>query len=337
MARGQVPPDHGIGGTGVAPADPEDRGIGGTGVVGTVRRLAGLVVSDLPIVLPACAPVTLDGRAASRRDLKLGHVVRVLADRQADLLTAKAIAVTSEVIGRIERVGHGELTVLGQAVATQNLVRLPWWRVGTRVAVAGLRRPDGVIMASLIERRRPGLDRVAGPVDLRKGVLSIGALRLRSADPALAGQRAVVTGSRRLDALVVRSGMRETALLANLATREFLIEALVQRDANGLRTGSGLHFIGLPNLDDIADASPAVAVVAATLQADGRLAVDSVRMESQVGRQGHGGASTSVPGQAPTTGARSGLGPTAPARGSVGEQRSTPSRAGATGRSAPGK
>ena len=157
--------DRGIGGTGVAPPqDLEDRGIGGTGVVGTIRRFGSIVVNGLRIGYAPDVRVTIDGRRATPADLRLGHVVRAIALADDDRLSTRAIAVMSEVIGKVEGDGADGLTVLGQSVDTRALAPGGRWRIGRRVAVSGLRRPDGVIVASLIEPARGRLDRVAGPL-----------------------------------------------------------------------------------------------------------------------------------------------------------------------------
>ncbi len=62
-------------------------------------------------------PVRIDGEAASAKALRIGHVARVVAQRQANgMLTTNRIDAVSEVVGPIESVKGGEMTVLGQKV-----------------------------------------------------------------------------------------------------------------------------------------------------------------------------------------------------------------------------
>ena len=83
----EAPRDHGIGGTGMMRTDEPrdgslgegDRGIGGTGVIGTIRRFGSIIVNDLRITYPQDVPVRIDGRPAALSDLRIGHVVRVVA------------------------------------------------------------------------------------------------------------------------------------------------------------------------------------------------------------------------------------------------------------------
>jgi Domain of unknown function (DUF5666) len=94
-------------------------------------------------------PVRIDGEASSAKRLQIGQVARVVAVRQANgTLATSRIDVVSEVTGPIGAVGRGEITVLGQKVAWAGGGN--WRRVGSNVAVFGLRRTDGVIVASLV-------------------------------------------------------------------------------------------------------------------------------------------------------------------------------------------
>ncbi len=112
--------DQGIGGTGIRPGPDEegDRGIGGTGVVGTIRGFGSIIVNDLRIAYPADVPVTIDGRPARVEDLRVGQVVRTLAQPGEGGLSTAGIAVIHEVVGPVQGLGADRLTVLGQTVAT---------------------------------------------------------------------------------------------------------------------------------------------------------------------------------------------------------------------------
>src|SRR6266849_2994094 len=98
--------DQGIGGTGISRGD--DHGIGGTGIVGVIQRFGSIFVNGERISYAPDVPVRIDA--------------------------------VSEVVGPIESVKDGEMTVLGQKVAWTG--RENWRRVGTQVAVSGLRRTD---------------------------------------------------------------------------------------------------------------------------------------------------------------------------------------------------
>ena len=138
--------DQGIGGTGLSRGD--DHGIGGTGIVGVIQRFGSIFVNGERIGYAPDVPVRIDGEAASVKALRIGHVARVVAQRQANgMLTTNRIDAVSEVVGPIESVKGGEMTVLGQKVAWTG--RENWRRrhAGGGLGIATHRRRD---------RRKPG-------------------------------------------------------------------------------------------------------------------------------------------------------------------------------------
>ena len=278
-ARAQeAPRDQGIGGTGLRRSDEPragglgegDRGIGGTGVIGTIRRFGSIIVNDLRIAYPADVAVLIDGDPAKASDLKIGQVVHVVARPEAGGLATRRIDVTSEVVGRVDSAAPGRLVVLGQTVSTAGLPGD--WKPGSRVAVSGLRRPDGVIVASLIEVRDTGPERVAGPV--RRGPdggLRIGGLRLAGADALPQGKRALVTGE-------ISGGTLQVTNAANIGLpfppglKRVSIEAYIGRAGTGLDLGSGYFASGRGDAS-VPRRGSVRAVLNAALSPDGALTV----------------------------------------------------------------
>lgn len=294
VAWSQDPRDRGIGGTGVVSSDPEsDRGIGGTGVMGTIRGFGSIIVNGLRVTYAPDVPVRIDGQPRAVSDLKIGQVVQVVAETQNGVLRTRQIDVTSEVVGTIEAKGSKTLRVLGQTVSTEKLNGAQQWRRGERVAVFGLRRPGGTIIASLIEPRSDGPDKVVGSVTRqRDGSLRIGQLRLSGAIPAPAGTRTVLEGAYKGGVLDVARTATERDLLGP-EIRRFSIEAYVERTRNGLRLGSDLEVAGR-----VSAAIPAgfyaPAVVTAVADQRGRLGLEQVSLEGQPVR-------SSGPSQGPDT------------------------------------
>ena len=279
-AQSTPPSDRGIGGTGVVPSGPggEDRGIGGTGVIGTIRRFGSIYVNDLRIVYPENVAVTIDGAPAAASDLRIGHVVSSVARRRGGTLRTERIAAESEVVGHVERLAPGELTVLGQRVLASRLPDAENWQLGERVAVFGLRRPDGAIVASLIERREAGPVRLAGPVAaLADGGAAIGGLPVLGLDPTLVGTRAIVAGQRVAGGLEVASASR-AALPVAPDLRRISVETYVDREAGVLRTGSGFDLsgtiAGLP-----ASGGPVRAILTALPAGPDRATIERARIE----------------------------------------------------------
>ena len=228
--------DQGIGGTGISRGD--DQGIGGTGIVGVIQRFGSIYVNGERIAYAADVPVRIDGEQASTKSLRNGQLARVVALRQADgTLATRSIAIASEVTGPIEAVKDGEITVLGQKVRTSG--KESWRRAGTHVSVFGLRRTDGVIVASLVEPRHDTTARVTGPVERGPDGVRIGGLRLSGVDPLLVGQRVQVEGSANQGAMQVsRSRIDDFSDLVGAS--RLSVEAYVQRAGANLQLGSGL-------------------------------------------------------------------------------------------------
>lgn len=228
--------DQGIGGTGISRGD--DHGIGGTGIVGVIQRFGSIFVNDERISYAADVPVRIDGEASSSKRLQVGQVARVVAVRQANgTLATGRIDVVSEVTGPIEAVGHGEITVLGQRVASS--AGGSWRRVGSGVAVFGLRRTDGVIVASLVTPHHGTAARVAGLLERGSDGPRIGGLRLEGVDSSgLVGQRVRIEGTVGQGAMQVAHARLDD--FSDLAGASRLsIEAYVRRVGGNLQLGSG--------------------------------------------------------------------------------------------------
>ncbi|MBR0800896.1 hypothetical protein JQ615_36595 [Bradyrhizobium jicamae] len=262
--------DHGIGGTGISGSD---QGIGGTGIVGVIQRFGSIYVNGERIAYAADVPVRIDGEAATAKALRIGQVARVVAQRGANgVLSTRRIEAVSEVIGPIEHARSGELSVLGQKVAWSG--QESWLKPGTHVAVFGLRRTDGVIVASLVQERHDTTTRVTGPLERdRSGTLRIGDLRLAGVDTALAGQRVQADGHVTQGVMqVARSRADDFSDLAG--ANRVLIEAYVRRVGSELQLGSG--FVARDN-SRFAPAADTRVVVNATLEGIRSLRVESVQ------------------------------------------------------------
>src|SRR5215468_4440156 len=228
--------DQGIGGTGIIHRN-DDRGIGGTGIVGVIQRFGSIFVNGERVSYAPNVPVLIDGAATSAKALRIGQVARVLALRRPDgTLTTHRIELVSEVVGPIENVYPREITVLGQRVISAGSES--WRRPGTHVAVFGLRRTDGAIVASLVEPRRNNATRVAVLLERDSGDLRIGGLRLEGVNAALAGRRVETEGH------VVQGVMRVSRAKADefsdlAGASRLLIEGYVRRVGSDLQFGSG--------------------------------------------------------------------------------------------------
>ena len=282
--------DQGIGGTGITRG--QDQGLGGTGIVGIIQRFGSIFVNGERISYASDVPVRIDGEPASAAALKIGHLARVLALPRADgSLATRSINVVSEVMGPIDSVKDGEMTVLGQRIIAAG--RDSWRHPGTNVAVFGVRRTDGAIVASLVEQRRDATMRVSGPLERDRGGLRIGGLRLSGVDVALVGRRVQAEG--RVERGVMQVSRTAVDDLSGFAgARHLSIEGYVRRTGANLRFGSGyvMH-------DDGRSGSSGAGrvVVNATFDGSGGLRVDKIQpVKAFPGQTMQGGRTELIPG-----------------------------------------
>ena len=147
--------DRGIGGTG-APMQVADRGIGGTGIIAVITGFASVCLAGQEVALAPDVPVSIGDQPASVDALRAGQVAVVDAAGTAPSLQARRIAIRYEVSGPVDSVNGDQLVVAGQTVAVSSTTWGARPARGDWVSVSGLRRPDGVIMATRIDRAEPG-------------------------------------------------------------------------------------------------------------------------------------------------------------------------------------
>ncbi|MBB4234691.1 DUF5666 domain-containing protein [Rhizobium esperanzae] len=193
--------DHGIGGSGlsIGGGENDDHGIGGTGIVGTIQGFGSIIVNNIHIPFSATTPVEIDGRRVPASAMKIGHVARVLLTGKR----AARITIVSEVQGRIDRMDKTGIRILSQTVDTSGL-STKGLRKGKRVAVFGIRKPDGTIIARRIEPRSvsDGAHIRGVPVKSGNRVL-IGGLSLGSTHGYLAGKQTLVRLKAVADRLII--------------------------------------------------------------------------------------------------------------------------------------
>jgi hypothetical protein len=247
--------DNGLGGTGYKPGD---NGIGGTGFIGTIRKFGSVYVNGERISYPADVRIEIDGVSATPRQMRIGQVARLVAERSAQTWTTNGIVIVNEVVGRIDRINGRRLDILGQSVELTRAKMARSFSAGDRVAISGLRRPDQTIVASLIERREGGPDQIAGVLGQNPhGDFVIGGQRIAGVGAALVGERIVTRGGLENGAFVARtvklespsglSGARNVSIETWLTLRDGAAVTAngvrVEDQAGGLQQGSYLAVI----------------------------------------------------------------------------------------------
>ncbi|WP_349961391.1 DUF5666 domain-containing protein [Rhizobium sp. ZPR3] len=238
------PIDHGIGGTGNSLKSGDDHGIGGTGVFGTIERFGSIYVNGHRITYSADVPVYVDGIRANTRTMRLGQVVRVALAGSLTNPAASAIYITSEVTGRVESIDTDGLVVLSQRIELAPQTSLPKLKPGMIVSVHGIRKPDGVIVASLVERRsRRTHSLLRGVATNASGRLKIGDLTLDLPSDHLVGRRVVVDlADRSGDLRLLR--VREEELIPGLNNGNISVETYAENDGHAVNLGIGITLSG---------------------------------------------------------------------------------------------
>jgi Domain of unknown function (DUF5666) len=262
--------DPGIGGTGHQPGEGngiggtgqpfnQNPGIGGTGIIGTITGFGSILVNGYEVDYAPEQPINSDFGTSMHADaLRVGQVVEVEAEGDGGHLKARTIAVQHEVAGRIESVDRASstLVVLGQTVSAQSGIiadkngqsvrSTSDLAVGDSIEVSGLRRDDGVIAASRIEKRA-----AAGPSLIRGTVTGVGnggfavsgyqlALAPNRSSPTV-GTRVAVTGSISGGSFVPRRVERVPETPFGGRLKRLSIEGFVGRGS-----GSTLSVRGMP-------------------------------------------------------------------------------------------
>jgi hypothetical protein len=207
--------DTGIGGTGRA---EEDSGIGGTGVFGTITGFGSVCVNGLQIRYDDDAAVEINGQVARIEDLARGQLVWIEALLEEGEFWTDRISVFSAVIGRVRAVDvqQWQLDVSGQIVEVpedailidaldRSMADLSGVVIGDVVDVSGLRRGDGHIVASRLERAAAPPGGKVGVPELRDLVSSAPAVRRLALEGYLEDR--VSAGEFRIGGLVVDTSM----------------------------------------------------------------------------------------------------------------------------------
>ncbi len=210
--------DNGIGGTGLKPAD---NGIGGTGFIGTIRKFGSVWVNGERIAYPSDVRIRIDGEPAAPSALRIGQVARLVAERRDETWTTDGIVIVSEVVGPIARIQGAGLEVLGQSVLAPSVGAARAFRVGERVAVSGLRRPDQTIVASLIEKRDGGPDQIAGLLQEVGADFQIGGQRVTGAGGGVVGERVILRGAMENGVFAAREVKLDTVIAVRRRAKNF--------------------------------------------------------------------------------------------------------------------
>lgn len=231
------PHDHGIGGTGQSIVGGDDHGIGGTGIVGTITGFGSIIVNGRRIPYARNVPVFIDGQRVDPDEMRVGHVVRVLLGGQ----NAQAIHITSEVIGPVSAINKRQMTVLAQRIDLSEAQPVPRLKPGQVVAVFGIRKPDGTIVASRVEKRtRFTAPILRGVAERENGQVRVAGFAIGRPPSNFIGRR-IVVGFSVMGGQWRPQRVRAEEVVPGLTAGTVNVETFIERNGSGIRAGLGIH------------------------------------------------------------------------------------------------
>jgi hypothetical protein len=144
------------------------------------------------------------------------------------------------VVGPVERKNTGSMRVLGQQVDISQLAEGLKVKAGDVVAVHGIRRPDGTIVASLVEvRAHERHYLVRGLAVVKAGALLVGRLKIGAAPSPLAHRRVQLTLTKAAGGYKVVH-LEAEAPVPQAHVADVLYETFLQRRGHRLESGLGI-------------------------------------------------------------------------------------------------
>src|SRR5581483_4692426 len=147
---------------------------------GVITGFGSICVNGIEVHYDATTPVTVNGQPGGSDALALGQTVAVRAVGAGAEARARAISVLDSAVGPVTAVDRaaGSLQVVGQSVRLGTATvfgpgmspeAVHGASVGETLRVSGLRRADGTIVATRVDRATPGSAVVYGSLDLDAG------------------------------------------------------------------------------------------------------------------------------------------------------------------------
>jgi hypothetical protein len=271
--------DRGIGGTGWL-----DRGIGGTGFIGSITKIGSIFVNDAEIFYDSNVHVVIDGHKKSAADLKIGFVARVVTTIKDGKLNADRIASDHEVVGPIAALTADQATVLGQTVDIGTIEGRNTLKVGDWIAVSGLRRPNGAIVATLVETIAPATAQIIGQINRTpEGMARIGSMMLlgKVSDRFL-NKRVIARGQADANRLKVNQIVAADLVTKGDRLRRVSIEGYFESVDQSIRLPADPDVrLTASNTNELAAAvENGPAIVEGNIEPDGTIAVTHIRIPS---------------------------------------------------------
>jgi len=291
----------GTGGTGLR--GDESSGTGGTGVFGTVTGFGSVCVNGLEIEYDDDTRIEQEGREITAEELHVGQVVHVRTRTQAPM-HARHIQVETALGGPVEQVDRegGRLVVMGQTIVLRPNARvfdgpgdprdLSAVSMGGRISVSGLRRPDGLVSASRIDRRPDSArDITTGPaIVVGDRALYVGDVRaeLRAGAGETSKERTQVIGRWNAETRSLEDAETRSAPIGATRAGHFSLEGYAEQVAEELRVQGILLDVGSLSKDQRHIRHGERVWVRGRFTDDGRLRLEQLSIEERLGGEERG-------------------------------------------------
>ncbi len=162
--------DRGIGGTGT-PLLQDERGIGGTGIIGTITEFGSIWVNGLEIELDAKTQISLDGKPAAEKHLRLGQQVAVLAHVSEGIWYADKVIITLAITGIVQEITKDEMIINGVTLKPDTNMPGKWpeANIGDKLSISGYFDNGKVYVTDAVASNNNDKQwHITGPVELNQ-------------------------------------------------------------------------------------------------------------------------------------------------------------------------
>lgn len=317
----------GAGGTGLTTPESEG-GIGGTGIYGTVTGFGSVCVNGLKVEYDSTTPVEANGNKGQAQDLEIGQIVRIQT-RADDPNWARGIEIESPLSGPVGQIDpeRNRVRVMGAEVQLRpgavimnenaESISLDELRRGQHLEVSGLRRSDGVVMATRLDIRSAGASALVTDVATvaGEGTLYVGRVRSQLSsgeklDASLSRARVQIRGTWNANTQSIEGATISSAAAHAEGAKRVSVQGYIARDsgAGDFKIAGTRVAVSLGATDETTYELDALVRVRGEIDENGLLKADRIVVEER-GRAGMTIGATpplspSLSGKAKSTGAK---------------------------------
>ena len=288
---------EGIGGTGRAPSESGRYPGQQLGFIGVIAGFASICVNGQEIHFSPGTTIRIDGKAGDAAQLKLGQMVSVAAGNTGSAQPGEYHAIRIDIFntlrGPLQEIdaAKGTLRVLGQTlVGAENGLNLADFRTGDYLIANGSRLPNGEILLTRLEQASPQEEvSLLGPVTQLEGnTFRIFNAHIQTSNALAAtlhvGQEVFVSGRLISGTILADSVTLDPQLHFGKTVRRLDLQGHIRRMEGTEQLNVGGTDIRLDSTakvnGDLKNLSEGLRIkVSATIEADGRIVAERIRIE----------------------------------------------------------